>query len=116
MPSESKVYIAGVGVSPASKGASVDTTSLITAATKALLDAGVTYDDVSRGVISKSQNRGANVFRAFDDGNGPVEEVEDGAELDKSYHLVRDRGEQCVLMVAIEEVRRETFFWSKRQL
>ena len=110
MTSESRVYIAGVGFSPSPPGGSsaeVVVSSLISAATKALLDAGVTYDYVAQAVRSergKTSDYGSEVFKAFDEVDIPVDEVESGFELDKSFHWVRDRGAQCVLMVAVEKV------------
>ena len=107
MTSESKVYIAGVGFSPsASEGSSAQgvVASLVSAATKALLDAGVTYDDVSHGVRSKSSSHASKAFEAFDEGGIAVNEAESGSELKTSFSLVRKRGAQCVLMIALEKV------------
>lgn len=104
MTSESNVFIAGVGFSPAPPGCSSARDSiaaLISAATKALLDAGVTFDDVARGVTSMP---GGTAFKAFDDAGITVEEVESGSEIHASFYLVRDRGARCVLMMAAEEV------------
>ena len=109
MTSASQVYIAGVGVSPWPSGGSsaegVVVVSLVSAATKALLDAGVTYDDVSHGVTSKTFSHASNAFKAFDNGGIIVDQVESGSELlDTSFSLVRKRGAQCVLMIAVEKV------------
>jgi hypothetical protein len=110
MTSESKVYIAGVGFSPsppAGSPAQGVIVSLVSAATKALLDAGVTYDDVAQGVRSvrsKTFSYGSEAFKAFDDGDITVDEVERGSEFESSFYWVRDRGAQCVLMIAVEKV------------
>ena len=110
MTSESKVFIAGVGYSPAlprSSPADRFIVALVSSATKALLDAGVTYDDVTRGVTSTGGNTvslGSEAFKAFDEEGIAIDEVARGTELHNSLYLVRDRGAQCVLMIAAEEV------------
>ena len=107
MPAQSRVYIAGVGASSSRSGDSAkkdSSSSLASAATKALLDAGITYDNVTRGVRRKSLNQGGEVFKAFGDESVPVSKVEDGSELQTSFTVVRDRGEQCVLVIAADEV------------
>ena len=110
MTSESKVYIAGVGLSPLPPGGSSTKgviASLVSAATKALLDAGVTCDDVAQGVRSvrsETFRYGSEAFKAFDEGGIMVDEVESGSELNSAFYWVRDRGAQCVLMIAAEKV------------
>lgn len=105
--STSSVYIAGVGFSPLQSGSSSarnTNTSAVSAATKALLDAGVTYDDVSHGVGSV----GSEPFKAFDEGGITVDKAESGSELESAFRQVKDKGAQCVLVVAGEKVRRST--------
>ena len=107
MPSQSKVYIAGVGCSPSPpEGPPVKAVlrSLVSAATKALLDAGVTYDDITQCVRSKTLSYASEVFKALDERESPVDDVEGGSELDSSIRWVRDQGAQCVLMIAVEKV------------
>lgn len=110
MTSDAKVYIAGVGSSPwPPQGSPAKTVSAsgVSAATKALLDAGVTYDDVAQGVTnvrSKTLESGSQVFKAFDEGGIPVNEVEHGSEFASSVYLTRNRGIRCVLMIAAEKV------------
>lgn len=110
MPPKSTVYVAGVGFSPSPPEGSPTKAviaSLVSAATKALLDAGVTYDDVTHGVRSvksKAFRYGSEAFEAFEEGGITVDEVQSGSELDSSFDLVRDQGVQCVLMIAIEKV------------
>ena len=110
MTSESKVYIAGVGFSPLppegspAKGV---VASLVSAATKALLDAGVTFDDVILSVTSTRGNilsHGSEVSKAFDDRGVAVDEVASGSELTSSFSWVRDRGARCVLMTSVDKV------------
>ena len=111
MTSKFNVYIAGLGLSPSPPGSSPAKThiaSVVSAATKALLDTGVTYDDVTRSVTSTGDttlNYGSEALKAFHDGGIAVDEVERGLELDNAFYWIRDRGAHCVLMVAVEKVR-----------
>lgn len=109
MTFKTQVYVAGVGSSPSPAGSSASAfiAPLISAATKALLDAGITFDDVSRSVTSASSsghNYGSQAADAFDEGLGAVEEVENGSEFASSFYMIRDRGVQCVLVIAAEKV------------
>ena len=107
MTAQSKVYIAGVGVSSSRSGDSAkkdSASSLVSAATKALLDAGITYDNVTRGVRRKSLSQAGDAFKAFGDESVRVSEVDDGSELSTSFTVVRDRGERSVLVIAADEV------------
>lgn len=107
MPSEGKVYIAGTGVSPLPSGGDgkKTTLALISAATKALLDAGVTYDDVSHGVQSKKSQNASKAFEAFDEGGIKIDEVADGKAFDTSLSLVSEKNTPCVLVILEEKVR-----------
>lgn len=107
MAPSSPVYIAGVGYSPLpSKNSSTEASiaTLISAATKALLDAGVTYDDITHGVVSKSSKHGTNAFKAFEDDGVVVKQTEQSSELETSFTLVKDGGAKSVLMITEEEV------------
>ncbi|KAF2239481.1 hypothetical protein EV356DRAFT_528079 [Viridothelium virens] len=129
MTSESKVFIAGVGFSPAPPGGSPTNefiAALVSTATKALLDAGLSYDDVARGVTSDRSHtsiHGSEAFEVFEEGGVAVDEVERGSELHTSFCWVRDRGAPCVLMIAVEEsaavafvLVSGSFLWSRRYL
>lgn len=102
MTGETEVYIAGVGLAPSSGGDAL--ASLVSAATKALLDAGLSYDDVSYGVRSKQLGSGAEAFKAFDEEGVKLKEVGGGSELDSAFDLVKKEGAQCVLLVTSEKV------------
>ena len=104
MPSDTKVYIAGVGYSPDDASAQKSVASLVSAATKALLDAGITYEDVTHGITCRTLSSGPKAFKAFGEGEANVDVAETGSELDASIRSVRDRGAQCVLMIAAEKV------------
>lgn len=110
MSSKSNVYIAGIGSSPVSgtnSSAEGAVACLVSAATKALLDAGVTFDFVNRGVKSKSTKHASQAFKAFDEEDIAIEEVEDGAELSSAIRSIQDQGVDCVLVIVGEKVRPE---------
>lgn len=101
--SKSKVFIAGVGLSPQSSGGGAVT--LVSAATKALLDAGITYDNVIRGVRSKELKDGDKAFASFGDDGVSVEQVAKGSELKSAFELVQKGKAGCVLVIVADEVR-----------
>lgn len=105
MAQERKVYVAGVGLTPSPSGSSFAKAVIaaqVSACTKALLDAGVTYDDVAHGVASEASSQGLKAFKTIDE-EITVNEVAAGSELDTSVRLVKDLGVQCVLAVATEK-------------
>lgn len=109
MPASTKVYIAGVGYSPSpSKNSSTEASiaTSLSAATKALLDAGLTYDDITHGVVSKSSKHASKTLKAFEDGGVDENEVKQGSEFESAFTLIKERGAQSVLVIAEEEVRR----------
>lgn len=95
MPSKSKVYLAGVGCTP-SKG---DAAAQVSAITKALLDAGLTYDQVTRSVSSE----GAQAFKAFEEGGPNVDEAGRASLLSDAFTLVHEKGEQCVTVLGMDK-------------
>jgi hypothetical protein len=99
MTGKTEAHIAGVGVTSGSGD-----NALVSAAVKALLDAGVTYDDVTRGVRAKSLKAGSKAFQAFGDEGVSVDEAEDSSALEHAAKLVTEKGEQCVLTIAKDEV------------
>lgn len=101
---ESRIYLAGIGFSPVKSSREIVVPSLVSAATKALLDAGITHDDVSRSVTSEG-DIGSDAAKAFDGGIVAVDQVGKGSELATSFKLVKNEGAQCVLMLAEDEVR-----------
>jgi hypothetical protein len=100
MPSKSATYLAGIGLSRSQRGESV--VGAVSAATKALLDAGLTYHDVTQGVGS---NAVLEAFKAFGDGSVMIEESQRGPELEKGVSIVRDGKASCVLVIAEDQVR-----------
>ncbi|KAI9685609.1 MAG: hypothetical protein M1822_004467 [Bathelium mastoideum] len=125
MTSKPKVFIAGIGFSPSPPNGSPAhdfIAALVSAVTKALLDAGITYDNIARSVTTTSSskvNYGSEALKALDEGVFAVDEAERGSELQTAIRCVRDGGAKCVLMIAIEEsaavafvVVSESFLWS----
>ena len=103
MTSTGKVYIAGVGLSPTSSAKNA-VTPLISAATKALLDAGITFDDVAQGVVGNDVKEGPAAFKAFDERGINIDKAKAGSEIDKAIRLVDDKSKQCVLVITTEKV------------
>ena len=101
MASKARVYIAGVGYSSASKD-SILATTFTSAATKALLDAGITYDDITHGL---SAGQESEMFNGFGATRIPLGKVDTTAALPSAAALIREKGAQCVLLVALEKVR-----------
>ena len=124
MTSKPKVFIAGVGFSPllprdSPAPALESIAALVSAATKALLDAGITYDSVARSMTtttSSTVSNGSEALKAFDQGAIAVDEVKRGSEFHTSFRCVRDGGVQCVLMVAFEEVYLKIWPWTRSDL
>jgi hypothetical protein len=104
MSSKAQVHIAGVGISSGGSEDKASVNILVSALTKALLDAGVTYDDVGYGVRTHSLDGGAKAFEAFGDDGVRVNEANDSSELQDAAKLVTEKGAQCVLVLAADKV------------
>ena len=100
--SKTKVYIAGVGLSPSKSDNT--TSALVSAAVKALLDAGVTYDNVTRSIIAKDVKNGQEVFDAFNDSDITVDKISAGSEMRSAVDAIGSGKGQCVLVVAQDKV------------
>lgn len=100
MTSDAKAYLAGIGFSPSQRGEN-GTDSLISAATKALLDAGITYHDVTRGVGSKAV---LEAFKAFGDDISAIDESKQGSELETALSSVKEGKARCVLVIVTDQV------------
>ncbi len=109
MTSKAKVYIAGVGFSPLPHGSSLAQdliTPLVSAATKALLDGGVTYDDIdnAQGRVgsqtSTDSDKAINALgeEATDNGLG------DGSDFVSASNRIANRGARNALVLAVEKV------------
>lgn len=98
MASGSKVYIAGVGQLDSSKK-----NALVSSTTKALLDAGISFDDIDKAVLA-STKEGHEALKQFDKRGIDTEEAKNGNELAKAYSLVSDGKASCVLVKTNEKV------------
>lgn len=98
-----RVYITGVGFSPSTSSDAPSKraiASAVSAATKALLDAGLTYDDVTRAVSSVDRK----AFTVFDHGGVDIETTGNDRILERAISRAKDKGAQCVLAISWENV------------
>jgi sterol carrier protein 2 len=110
---EPQVFIAGIGLSSSSTWASSTTTRdgfeelALSAAIKALLDAGITYDKVTHGIgcVNDAGTRvGDKPFYALGATGIPICEVDSDAGLYTAASLIRGNGAGCVLLIGPDEV------------
>lgn len=87
----------GVGLSDSKKG------SFVSSTTKALLDAGLNFDDVDQAVAGSKDGRAA--LEEFDKRGIATQDAKPGSELEKAYSLISSGKASCVLVVADEKVR-----------
>jgi acetyl-CoA acetyltransferase len=103
------VYIAGVGAAISSdpSTAALDK-EIVSAVTKALLDAGVTYGDVDSSIACFLGNEGLKVPKSsldtFGKTGAPVSEVECYAGLHTASQFLKSGHSNCVLMVGFDKV------------
>lgn len=96
MSSKARVCIAGIGVAKTKK------TALIASSTKALLDAGIHFDDVDKAVVGSKDSYAA--LKAFDSRGIETEHVKADQELGTAYTLISNSDAKCVLVVTGDEV------------
>jgi 3-oxoacyl-[acyl-carrier-protein] synthase III len=101
------VYIAGVGVAILNNGSSTND-QIISAVTKALLDAGVTYSDVDSSIAGFVAEGELKVPKSsldtFGKTGAPVSEVECYAALHTASQFLKSGHSNCVLMVGFDRV------------
>lgn len=97
MSTKPRVSIAGVGIAKAKQS------SLLASATKALLDAGIHFDDVDKAIVSSKD--GCAAVKAFDHRGIETTDVKAGTELQKAYSLVSSGDARCVLVLTDDKVR-----------
>ena len=110
MRSIPKVYIAGVGLTAtwASADGSSDAenaTSVISAVTKALLDAGITYDAIDHSLATKSAKVVREAFQAFDPSVPRIDEAKEGSQLKDAVQRLAAGRDRCMLIADVENVR-----------
>jgi acetyl-CoA acetyltransferase len=104
---DAKVYIAGVGVTNSQSNNGAEQKDLVSAATKALIDAGITYDDIDTSLAAKSRQDTAQVFRAFDDREqkGKIRQAQASNLFGDAIELAGSGRARCVLAVGVQKVR-----------
>jgi acetyl-CoA acetyltransferase len=104
---DSAVYIAGVGLCPSQSSTSINDI-VLSAGTKALLDAGITYNDVNQS-IACFLDRNLNVERKSFDTYGrtgtPVYKVDNYSGLHVAAQLVRSGSVDVCMVVGFDQVR-----------
>lgn len=103
------VYIAGVGtchLTATSSKASVHDI-VISAATKALLDAGITYNEVKQNVacfLGRDLRVGRSSFDFFGKTGAPVTEIDCYSGLSGASHFVKSGDAECTLLIGFDRV------------
>lgn len=110
------VYVAGVGLSPPrSHGTSASSPRTnhhvyelaVSAGTKALLDAGITYDDVDQGIACLNDGESTvvrKVFYTFGVTGIPLCEVDCNSGLYMASHFIKVGKASCVLVIGFDKV------------
>ena len=106
----SSTHIAGIGVSgledTESSGATIDELA-ISAATKALLDAGITYNDIDQS-IACSQDEHTRLRRSclevFGMKGAPICEADNHSGLFMAVQCIRSGQSNCALLVSVDQV------------
>ena len=101
------VYVAGVGATISSDGFA-SSEHIVSAVTKALLDAGVTYSDVDSTITGFVADGGLKVAKSsldvFGKTGAPVSEVECFAAFHTATQFLKSGHSNCVLMVGFDKV------------
>ena len=105
----SHAYIAGIGVSHAENNASNSFLHdlIISAGTKALLDAGVTYGDVQQSIacyLDQHLRVPKTSFDTYGKTGTPVCEAEAFSGLYTAAQFVKSGHASCVLMIGLDKV------------
>ena len=99
----SQAHIAGIGISEASNGKLNE--SAVSAGTKALLDAGVTYDDVDlslAGILDDQVRTPRSCFTTFGTGGAPICEVDNHCALSTAVQCIKSRQTNCALVIGLD--------------
>lgn len=105
------VYIAGVGITHPKNGsqsASSLNDTILSAGTKALLDAGVSYNDVKASVacfLDRNLNIERTSFEVFGRTGTPVYKVDNYSGLHVASQFVRSGAADCVMVIGFDQVR-----------
>jgi hypothetical protein len=102
--SKRKVHIAGVGVTAVSKGREDKTKSALSAAVKALLDAGLNYDQVDFSIASGNDDSVRKALKALDQVDPRFKRAEGKDLLGQAKKAVTGDGSNCVLLLSTNKV------------
>ena len=103
----SQAHIAGIGISEALDGRLDE--YAVSATTKALLDAGVTYDDVDlslAGILDDQLRIPRSCFTTFGTGGAPICEMDNHCALSTAVQCIRSRQTNCALVIGLDRVVR----------
>lgn len=108
----SQVHIAGIGVTTAPDRAQPDNTA-ISAATKALLDAGITYADVetSFACFLDDLRVSSSCFDTFGKRGAPIYQIDNHAGLLAASQSIQSRQSDCALLVGIDTDEQQSQTW-----
>lgn len=101
-----KAHIAGVGVSTVSKSETLEDLA-ISAGTKALLDAGITYSDVDQSIACFLDDRDRiprQTLEPFGREGAPVCEADNAAGIFMAVQSIRSGLCNCVLVLGLDRV------------
>lgn len=104
-------HIAGVGVSTTSKSETLEDLS-ISAGTKALLDAGITYSNVDQSISCFLDDRDRiprNSLEPFGREGAPVCQVDNSAGILTAAQSIRSGQCNCLLVIGLDRVSRSRF-------
>jgi hypothetical protein len=110
------VHIAGVGISAASKSSVDKTKSALSAAVKALLDAGLNYDQIDFGYVSGKDDNATKALESLDPDDPRYKRAEGMNLLAEAAETVANDGGSCVLLLSATEVSKSVCFVQKGPL
>lgn len=103
----SEAHIAGIGISEAKDDTNLDGLA-VSAGTKALLDAGITYRDVDQsiaGFLDEHLRVTRSCFDVYGQEGAPICEVDNRSALYTAVQCIMSRQRDCALIVGIDTVR-----------
>lgn len=99
-------HIAGIGLSESSPATTNLDHLALTAGTRALLDAGITYNDVDQsiaGIFDERTRISRSSFDIFGKGTAPISQVDNHAALFTAVQYIRSGQANCVLVVGVDK-------------
>ena len=102
----SSAHIAGIGVSSNSGTENFEALA-VTAGTKALLDAGITYSSVDQSIacfLKERQRIPRECFNVLGMEGAPISEVDNSAGVFTAVQYIRSGQSDCVLIVGLDRV------------